>query len=216
MSTDTRTNILDTAEALFAEDGFAATSLRDITSKAGANLAAVNYHFGSKDALLTAVLERRLAPVNSLRLRLLDEAEAAAAGGPVPVETLLRALLAPPFRLQGPLHEHRDRFLQLVGRLSAVPHERVRAILNTQFEEVTRRFVPAFRRALPHLDAEEVGCRIFFVLGAMFHTMTWYELIGNFGGRVPTDSEGMLDTLVHFARAGMAAPALDRVAGARA
>lgn len=213
MSTDTRTKILDAAESLFADKGFAATSLRDITSVAGVNLAAVNYHFGSKDELLAAALERRIAPVNHLRLQLLDQAEAAAGGEPIEVELLLRALLAPPFRQADLDDAQRTRFLQLVGRLCAVPHDRVRAIVTSQFQEVTRRFVPAFQRALPHLDADDVGCRIFFVIGTMFHTMTWYGMIQTFGGRAPRDSEEMLELLVQFSEAGMRAPAPARVAG---
>lgn len=215
MSTDTRAKILDAAEALFAESGFAATSLRDITSAAGANLAAVNYHFGSKDELLAAVLERRIAPVNELRLQLLDQAEADAGDAPVAVDTLLRALLAPPFQLAGLHDDRRTRFLQLAGRLCAVPHDRVRAIVTSQFQEVTRRFVPAFQRALPHLDADDVGCRIFFVVGTMFHTMTWYGMVETFGGRAPRDAEEMLDLLVHFAEAGMRAHASAGAGAAR-
>ena len=76
MATDTKDRILDAAERLFADKGYSATSLRDITQEAEVNLAAVNYHFGSKEALLTALLERRLDPVNRKRLELLDAAEA--------------------------------------------------------------------------------------------------------------------------------------------
>ena len=77
MSTaDTKLTILDTAERLFADHGFGATSLRNIISEAEVNLAAVHYHFGSKEALIKAVLERRIIPLNLERLRLLDLAEA--------------------------------------------------------------------------------------------------------------------------------------------
>lgn len=79
-STSTREIILETAEQLFAQQGHDGTSMRQITSAAGVNLAAVNYHFGSKEALVQAVLKRRLEEVNRERLRLLDELEAAAGG----------------------------------------------------------------------------------------------------------------------------------------
>ncbi len=81
---DTKDRILDSAEKLFAERGFEATSIRMISSGAKVNLAAVNYHFQSKDALLDAVYERRAGPVNARRLALLDEFEARANGQPVP------------------------------------------------------------------------------------------------------------------------------------
>ncbi len=75
-SRGTKTRILDTAEQLFAEKGYAATSIRNITTEAGVNLASVNYHFGSKETLLHQVFARRIGPVNEVRIRLLDEAEA--------------------------------------------------------------------------------------------------------------------------------------------
>src|SRR6058998_1049074 len=82
----TKQRILDTAESLFMEHGFEATSLRSITAAAGVNLAAVNYHFGSKDELFQSVLTRRLDPMNQERVDLLTELERAAAPGPVPCD----------------------------------------------------------------------------------------------------------------------------------
>ncbi len=77
----TKAAILDAAERLFALNGFEATSVRTITAEAGANLGAVNYHFGAKDGLILAVLKRIFQPVNERRLRLLDEFEARAVAG---------------------------------------------------------------------------------------------------------------------------------------
>src|SRR5215208_2869630 len=82
-SADTKTRILDAAESLFMEHGFEATSLRQLTSAAAVNLAAVNYHFGSKEELFQAVLTRRLDPMNQERFALLDELERAAHGRPL-------------------------------------------------------------------------------------------------------------------------------------
>jgi len=62
---DTRTQILDAAEHLFAERGFRGTSVRAITDLAGANLAAVAYHFGSKAELLAAAARRVIEPINA-------------------------------------------------------------------------------------------------------------------------------------------------------
>ena len=81
MAADTKERILNVAERFFADRGFPATSLRDLTSEASVNIASVNYHFGSKEALLAAVLERRLRPVNARRLELLDAIETAAGNG---------------------------------------------------------------------------------------------------------------------------------------
>src|SRR2546427_5381031 len=92
---DTKQRILDTAEGLFGERGYAATSLRQIISEAGVNLAAIHYHFGSKEELLDEVVLRKAAPVNAARLAMLDHAEREAGGAPLRVEAVLEALLVP-------------------------------------------------------------------------------------------------------------------------
>src|SRR5437762_12824734 len=91
----TKEKILDTAEALFMEHGFEATSLRAITTAAGVNLAAVNYHFGSKEELFQMVLTRRLDPMNQQRVDLLTALERAAAPHPVACDKILTAMFIP-------------------------------------------------------------------------------------------------------------------------
>src|SRR5918911_3680849 len=96
---ETRTRILDAAEELFMQHGFEATSMRQLTAKAGVNLAAVNYHFGSKDALIEAVFRRRLDPMNAARIAELEKLEAdSVARSPSP-EAIIRAFLVPSLRL---------------------------------------------------------------------------------------------------------------------
>ena len=127
MATDTKERILDTAEGLFAEHGFPATSMRDITNAAGVNLAAINYHFGSKESLLIAVLQRRTLPINTARLSRLDALEAAAAGRPVETELLVRAFLTPLFDTWGAWGDEAPKFLRLVGRVHAEVDQELRA-----------------------------------------------------------------------------------------
>src|SRR5580765_5251639 len=90
---ETRTRILDAAEELFMQHGFEGASMRLLTAKAGVNLAAINYHFGSKDALIEAVFRRRLDPMNAARIAELDRLEAAAGASPPDVEAIIRAFL---------------------------------------------------------------------------------------------------------------------------
>ena len=207
MAGHTKDRILDVAETLFADNGFAATSLRDITREAGVNIAAVSYHFGSKDALLGAVLERRIAPVNRQRLELLDRAESEAGSDGADLEALVRALLAPPFHQRLVVEGCATKFMQLAGRLHSEPHEQARTIFLAQFGEVMRRFVPAFRKALPHLDQDEASWRLLFVIGAMAHTMMSSHMFEALGSRQPPDLERLLEALVQFAVAGIQAPA---------
>ena len=98
-SADTKTRILDAAERLFVEHGFEATSLRSLTSAAGVNLAAVNYHFGSKEELFQAVLTRRLDPMNQERIELLERIEREAVGRAPSCEKILFAMLIPALKL---------------------------------------------------------------------------------------------------------------------
>src|SRR3982750_1892652 len=90
---ETRTRILDAAEELFMQHGFEATSMRALTARASVNLAAVNYHFGSKHALIEAVFRRRLDPMNATRIAGLDKLEATERSPPP--EAIIRAFLSP-------------------------------------------------------------------------------------------------------------------------
>src|ERR1700675_2652533 len=117
----TKEKILDTAEALFMEHGFEATSLRAITTTAGVNLAAVNYHFGSKEELFQTVLTRRLDPMNQERVDLLTELERNAAPAPVPCDRILGAMFIPALRLARNRERGGTNFLRLLGRAYADP-----------------------------------------------------------------------------------------------
>src|SRR5260221_7712992 len=96
---ETRTRILDAAEELFMQHGFEGTSMRLLTAKAEANLAAVNYHFGSKDALIEAVFRRRLDPMNSGRIAELDRLEKDAGGKPLSPQQIIGAFVGASLRL---------------------------------------------------------------------------------------------------------------------
>ena len=164
----TKDRLLDAAERLFAESGIDAISLRTITAEAGVNLAAVNYHFQSKDALAMAVVERRFAPINRERLRMLDEFEAAAGGGAVPVAQLLEAFLIPVLAMKnGP---GRD-FIPLMARIYSEQRAFMERIFRDHLFPVAQRFHSAFQRSLPHLPPAEIMWRIQFLAGAMVHTL---------------------------------------------
>ena len=202
----TKTRILDAAERLFAELGFADTSLRSITAEAGANLAAVNYYFQSKEALLEAVLARRIGPINRERLSLLDACEAQAGDNPPPIEGLIRAFLAPVLSAS---HQGLAGFVRLFGRMHAEPGEAVEAVFHGQFAEIKSRFVAAFRRAMPNVPAEEMFWGVHFLIGAMAHTMSGLHHLKFISDGLcdPSDSEAILNRLVAFFAAGFRAPA---------
>ena len=205
MSTDsTRDRILDAAETLFAEKGIASTSLRELTAAAGANLAAVHYHFGSKDALVHEVFRRRLEPINRERLRLLEEAEAAAGDRPLAIEEVIRAFLAPAFEV----FPNQEACLTLMGRLHLHPHEEISRLVLDDMREVIQRFVAAFQRSCPELSRADVLTRGHFMIGALVHTLTSWRMLTMLEPRLVEVSAptGFLDDLVAFVAAGFAAP----------
>src|SRR5215831_11647334 len=116
----TKERILNAAERLFSRHGVEATSLRAITAEAGVNLAAVNYHFQSKDALVQAVIASRMAPINERRLALLDACESVALPHPPPISGILEAFLLPV--LEAPAL-HSPDFGPILGRLYTEPKE---------------------------------------------------------------------------------------------
>lgn len=169
---DTKTRILDAAEKLFAQDGFHNTSLRGITGSAKVNLAAVNYHFGSKDALLQAVIERRLGPLNRLRQQQLEAvlSQAATAAQKPEVEELLRAFIEPTlaFRHSGP---GAKEFIALIGRALSEPDGTVRNCFIQQVLPIFKLLFGGLQRALPQLPANLLLTRLQFTMGAMSHVM---------------------------------------------
>jgi AcrR family transcriptional regulator len=209
----TKDRILDAAERLFAEQGFAQTSLRDITAEAAVNLAAVNYHFQSKDHLIAAVFDRRIGPLNEQRLAMLDRLEEEAAGGPLAVEDLLRAMLGPILRMAGT--PEGASAANLIGRAHTEPGDIFEHLFTGQFAPVAVRFMSAARRSLPGFPEVELMWRIVFSVGAMSHAIAGQRHIKVVSGGLcdTSDVDAMLDRLIAFAAAGCRAPVVFRPKG---
>ena len=167
----TKDRILDAAETLFMEHGFEATSLRALTAAADVNLAAVNYHFGTKEELFQAVLTRRLDPMNQQRLELLTRFEAESAPKPLPCDRILMALFVPALKLARDPERGGKNFLRLLGRAYADPAPFIRHFLSEQYAAMIARFKAAFGRALPHLPRKELSWRLHFIMGALSYTL---------------------------------------------
>ena len=205
----TKERLLDAAERLFADEGIARTSLRAITMAAGVNVAAVHYHFGSKEALLRALSARRVEPVNRERLARLDALEREAAGAPLAVEAILEALLGPPLQLAAAMGaEDTQLAARLVGRFYSEPEDLIEPIQRELFGEVARRFHAALCRALPHLPPLVVAWRLQAAVAVLTHVLTGrhrFELIP--GVRLGTEPAVALRQLLPFCAAGFRAPA---------
>ena len=163
--TSTRERLIAAAESLFAERGVKGASLRDITSRAEVNLAAVNYHFGSKEGLLRAVLETRLGPINAQRLELLDRLEAT---GEVSVETLLDAFIRPAV---DPTMRPSEAFIQLMARIHHSDDAVTAEVLGDVFGPVAARYLTVLVSLLPDIPRDLIFQRMQFVIGAMIHSL---------------------------------------------
>ncbi len=163
---DTRTRILDAAEKLFIEMGYAATSVRAIARRACVNLAAAHYHFGSKEGLLGATVHRRVAPVNAARARALDVLQRAV---PAPsVEQILEVFFAPL------VESGVDAALpRLIARLYGEPKSVSTSLIEREFGATARRFLDALGGALPGLDADLLAWRFHFMIGSMIHLLAY-------------------------------------------
>jgi AcrR family transcriptional regulator len=209
-ATHTRQRILDTAEEVFMALGFDGASMRQVTGSAGVNLAAVNYHFGSKEGLFHAVLRRRLEGLNQERLRVLDELEAKAGGAPLKPSQIVDAFFGTLLRMAGRDGSGGGVFLRLIGRTLTEPGEFIRALLAEEFADVLDRFKQALFRALPDVPKEEIVWRFHFMLGA-----TSYAIAGIDTLRLVTDwqtgedgdnFDQLLPRLMSFLLGGLRAP----------
>lgn len=189
--------ILDAAEKLFGAKGFDSTSLRDITAEAQVNLAAVNYHFQSKDSLMDAVIARRIEPVNRKRLEMLDKA------GPNPaLEQILASFLQPVLELNAP------NVAPLVGRFLAEPRQFFERVYKKHIQPVSQRFQEELAKALPELPAEERLWRLYFSAGVMTHLMSWSPVLPELSGGLcdATDRQALVERAIAFLAAGFRAP----------
>jgi AcrR family transcriptional regulator len=201
----TKAAVFNTAERLFALNGFQNVSVRDITAAAGVNLASVNYHFGSKDALLFAILKRRAAELNRERARMLHMANDRHGGRP-PIREILEALFAPPLRWSDPASE-RSISLQFIIRARSEGTQDMRELIQSDVSHLER-FAEALKQACPDLSAQTVYWRLHFCLG-LVHNNRLVELdrLHYLSGGVTRGMgmDALLKQMLDFAEAGFLA-----------
>lgn len=206
---DTKERILDAAEKLFARDGFHCTSLRAITGEAAVNLAAVNYHFGSKEALIEAVFARRLQPLNEIRRKRLEDVRrrAVSEGRSPRVDEVLRAFIEPTLHFRDSAPGARE-FITMVGQALAEPSDTVRNIFMNLMSPVFLFFFDCLAEALPEMPKDLLFWRLHFTMGAMSHTMCLRDKVrlAPAGIDAACDTDRLIEMLMAFLTAGMEAP----------
>jgi len=204
---ETRERVLEVAERLFAERGLDAVSIRDIIAAAGANLGAINYHFGTKDRLIEAVFERRLVPSTQERLRALEAVEMAAGDQPPKLEAVLEAIFRPVVEEAMDPRRGGATFSKLMARCLVDPNPVMEKVMHGHFAAVVKRFDAALMRAMPSLAPGDVFWRMHLLMGGLHQSLLLL-------GRKPPpgapalnlDAETYVRRFVAFAAAAFRAP----------
>lgn len=178
-----RQRLMDASEQLFAEHGWNAVSIRSIVAAADVNLAALHYHFGSKEQLLSEIFAARAKPIAEERVRLLSEIDLDAAPS---LERILEAFLRPALIIGSDERSGGRAFVKLRARLATEPETVSRRILAKAFDESSGAFLDAIGRALLGIPRAELEWRFHFMLGAMFYTMAD-------AGRIQSLTDGRCD-----------------------
>lgn len=200
-----RDDILDVAEEVFAEAGYAGTSLRVVAERAKVTQALISYYFGSKYGLFTEVFLRRSRKVSDERVERL--AALRASGEPLKVEDVVRAFLTPTLAMRATPQGR--TFLRLQARLHTEPPEISYALRNEAYDDSTRAFADAFMETLPHLSAKDVYWRMTMMIGAYLYIFSDTHRLDELAPGIcnPDDADEMLQVISTFVTAGMTAPA---------
>lgn len=198
----TKDRILHAAEALFAQQGFAATSLRQVTGRADVNIAAVNYHFGSKENLVNEVFRRRMDAMSERRLAALAAAREQAPGE---LDPILAAFVEPALAMAQDRHGGAD-FIRVIARAYAESNAGLRKFLSDRYGHVLREFAKAIADCVPGLGKEDLYWRLDFLAGALTYAMADFGLIKRPGNvSESTHRQHAADALIRFAAAGFKA-----------
>jgi AcrR family transcriptional regulator len=199
----TKERILSAAEDLFAKSGFAGASLRQVTSAANVNLAAVNYHFGSKENLINELFKRRLDELTATRMGALEKVRASRQPS---LESVLEAFVLPALALAS------DRgggssFVRLLARAFAEHDQRLRRFVSDNYGHVLKEFAKSIAYLLPHLSKDALYWRLDFVSGALTYAMSDFGMIKKPAGVSDEQHRRTAaEQFVRFAAAGLRAP----------
>jgi AcrR family transcriptional regulator len=171
----TKDKILNAAEALFADHGFAETSLRMITAKAEVNLASVNYHFGSKKTLIQAVFDRFMHRFTTDLSTEMDRIDALSSE--LKVVDVLTTLVLPITQLEKFRPDGAGVFMNLLGRAYAETQGHIRRFAMERYAAVLKRFTNLLHTTSPHLQPDEMFWRLHFMLGSFIFTLAGHKAL---------------------------------------
>ncbi len=169
-SKDVQGLLLDTAERLFAKKGYYGVSVRDITSAADVRNASINYHFGSKEALFAAVIERRIIPLGKARLDLLKKVESANEDKAQSVRAAVHAFAQPMFNFVATGESGWKDYCTLIAHIS-VQEQMSEPLIAERYDSVAREFLAVLASIFPEADDYRIHCAFQFMLGATLYSV---------------------------------------------
>ena len=202
----TRERILDAAEELFAHHGFEGVSIRQIMTKAEADVSLAYYHFESKRDLFDQVMLRRVEYLNEIRLEALAEVEERHPDDEPTVEEIIGAFTRPLLVLLAEDHDEWSHYYQLIAQINNSP-DRGGELMSRYFDPLVSRFIDALKRALPESDPVDLYWSYHFLSGALTLTFAETGRIDNLSGGIckSTDVASVIDRMPEFLAAGFRA-----------
>lgn len=197
---ETKKRMLEVAAALLAEHGFDVVSVRDVTHAAKANVAAVNYHFGSRDGLMARVMEEALRHFNEDRMARLEGLEKRFAGKSAPLEEVLEAWLKPLVSAVQRSGWKDAQLARLIGRILTLPAVKMPAEISQTHESIDERVRRLLGKTLSPLSVGEISWRMHGLLGALAHTLVSPTVSGLLD---PASVEVVMGRFLKFAAAAM-------------
>jgi AcrR family transcriptional regulator len=199
----TQIKILEAAEAELAEFGFSGASIRNITQRAGVNVASINYHFGSKVELIKELFKYRITPLNELRLAMLRAEQEAAESGIVPVATLVDILVRP--TVDKLMTREGRKFVQAMARCMSEPLEFMEELDEEIFQEVFTTFLAALQKAMPELTLQQAMEKLNFIICSLVGFMMHFPRMDRFVGQESSKAEfdDLLERYVEFLSMGV-------------
>lgn len=194
--------LLDAAEQLFAENGFDGVAIRDVTKVVGMNIAAVNYHFGSRDEMIALVMVRYLVPIREGQIMRLDAVEQKWTGKSLPLLEVLEAFVKPISDQFDKSNLSERSYFQLIGRILAKNGDGMSGWIEKDLHQLTGFFIRAFEKALPGIRSEDLAYRFHFMQGSLIHLLTHHKLLKD-GNEMVLNMETAISRFVRFAVAGM-------------
>lgn len=172
--------------------------MRMITAAADVNLAAVNYHFGTKEELFHRVFHRRLTQLNEARIRALDALEGAAQGAALTAATILDAFFTPALAMASDYIHGGSTFMRLLGRTYTAPAQFISQFMAAEYNEVMGRYLSAAYRALPRIPRAEIAWRLHFMTGAATYAISGIDALALITGEADHDPARLKERLIAF------------------